>query len=751
MTNDPTHTTEDRAPARTDMLNSIRFSLRQWQPYRYQGLVIILSLLAYESFRTFFALQLKFMIDSLQVTGQVPDLLTIMSTLAVGFFVALGLRLRGEQLNAQIGVKILNQLRLRMFKQLQRLPQSYYTGRSTSDTLARFSTDLTDVERVITVQLRDSLLNLVLLLLNIPVLFYIDWRLGLVPLLNLILMPRVIGHLLPQSTQAGYRLKTEEAALGGELQETVQAQALIRAFGFETQMLHRFQQQLLKVETMGVRTILLRSLVSLSARSLALFSLIAAVGLAMLLVTNGTISIGDFVAVFNLLVLANSAIDDLNRIILPDLIAATSGIQRIEELLSEQPDVVERSNAIAVPPLQRQIQFQNVAFRYGTTTNQLEDINLTIRVGQTVAIVGPSGSGKSTLLALLMRSRETTTGKIYYDGVEIRRIERASLQQQIGVVLQETYLFKTTIRENIRMAKPTATDDNVESAAKLAEIHSSILQLPDQYETQVGEAGSQLSSGQRQRIAIARAILRDPAILILDEATSALDPSTEAALNITLQHLGTSRTVVTVTHRLSTITHADHIVVINNGRLVEEGTHDLLLNQMGLYAQLWHKQNGFEISDDGRTANVHAGYLAQLPLFSTLDTAVLEAIASRFTAQFTQQGQLVFQQGDVGDHFYLIARGQVEVLVRNAHGTEQKIDTMRDGDYFGETALLHDAPRNATIRTVTDSLLLVLPKQTFLALLDELPSLRVAVDRQIERALENRTRQHVDKDVVPQT
>ncbi len=727
------------------LLGSVQYILLQWRPYWRQGTVIVLSLLAHELFRTYFALQLKQMIDSLQATGQVPDLLFIMGLLMISFFVALGVRLHGERLNAQIGIKILNQLRLRMFEQLQRLPQSYYASRSGSNILSRFANDLTDVEKVVTVKLRDGLLDLVLLLLNVPVLFYIDWRLGLVPLVNLLLMSRVIGHLLPQAAQASYALKTDEAQLAGELQETIQAQALIRAFGFEPQMLDRFQRQIGAVETTGVRAILLRTIVSLSARSIVLFSRVIAVGIGVLLVTSGSMTIGDFVAFFNLLTLVNNAIDDLNRTVLPDLITATSSVQRIRELLEEKPGITERPSAIAIPPMRKQIQLKNVSFSYRKGTNQLQGINLLIPACQTIAIVGPSGSGKSTLLALLMWGSEATAGSILYDGVEIHNIKRASLQQQIGVVFQETYLFKTTIRENIRMAKPTASDAEVEEAAKLAEIHETIIQLPDQYETEVGEAGSRLSGGQRQRIAIARAIVRNPAILLLDEATSALDPGTEAAINATLQRLGASRTVIVVTHRLSTIVHADHIVVLSGGHLVEEGPHELLLKRLGLYAQLWHKQTGFEISADGRMANVHASYLGQLPLFATLDTAVLSKIAARFATQFINQGQIIFQQGDIGDRFYLIARGQVEVLVRTADGVEQKIDVMSDGDYFGETALLQDAPRNATIRTLTDALLLILPKQTFLALLDELPALRVAVDRHIERTLENRARQNVDE------
>ncbi len=752
LANDQKNTATGKAPKRLaqalTVWDGISYILWQWRPYWQPGVVIIFSLLAHELFRTFFALQLKQMIDSLQATGAVTNLRSIMGILVISFFLALAIRLRGERLNAQISVTILNQLRLTLFQQLQRLPQNYYTRTASSDILARFSNDLSDVERVITVKLRDGLLNLILFLLNLPVLFYIDWRLGLVPLLNLLLLSRVIRYFMPKAAQAGGEFKSAEAQLTGDLQENIQAQALIRAFGFEDQLRTRFQQKLAQVGTLAVRVNLIRTLASLSARSIILFSRVVAVGVGVFLVMRNSMTIGDFVAFFNLLTLVNNAVDDLTRTVLPDLMAATSGIQRIKEFLAEGPDLLEAPNAVAIPAVRQQIQLKDLAFGYTKEAHQLQEINLLLPAGQTVAVVGPSGSGKSTLLTLLMGGHVATAGTIRFDGVDIRQIQRASLQQQIGVVFQDTYLFKTTIRENIRMAKPTATDADVEQAAKLAEIHDLIMQLPNQYETEVGEAGSRLSGGQRQRIAIARAIIRDPALLILDEATSALDPGTEAAINATLQRVGQARTVITVTHRLSTIAHADQIVVLSGGRLVEVGTHAQLLARLGLYAQLWHKQSGFEISADGRMATVHASYLGQLPLFAPLDTAVRSTIASRFTTQFINGGQMIFQQGDVGDRFYLIARGQVEVLVRNAQGVEQKIDTMSDGDYFGETALLHDAPRNATIRTVTDCLLLILPKQAFLTLLDELPALRTAVGLQVERTQRNREQQQVDEEIV---
>jgi ATP-binding cassette, subfamily B, bacterial len=270
-----------------------------------------------------------------------------------------------------------------------------------------------------------------------------------------------------------------------------------------------------------------------------------------------------------------------------------------------------------------------------------------------------------------------------------------------------------------------------------------VMRLPQQYETRVGEAGGWLSGGQRQRIAIARAVVRNPAILILDEATAALDPVTEAAINATLRRLSQNRTVISVTHRLSSVVDADRIFVLQAGRLVESGAHVDLLQQNGLYAQLWQKQTGFAISADGRNGAVHATYLRHVGIFSMLDVAILATLANRFMPEYIGAGQPVIQEGEPGDKLYLIARGQVEVLVRGEEGDTRRIDTMQDGDHFGEMALLSDAPRNATIRTLTACLFLTLPKAEFLGLMHTMPTVRAAVDAQIERNRANRDRLQV--------
>ncbi|HZZ81016.1 MAG TPA: ATP-binding cassette domain-containing protein, partial [Gemmataceae bacterium] len=262
----------------------------------------------------------------------------------------------------------------------------------------------------------------------------------------------------------------------------------------------------------------------------------------------------------------------------------------LNDLFAQQPHVEDAPDATALPRLETDIVFDNVSFGYTSDGFQLQSLNVRIPRGSTVAFVGSSGSGKSTVLNLLLRLYDPTIGSLRVDGRDIRTVTQDSLRAQIGMVFQECFLFNTSIFENIRMGKPDATPDQVMAAARAAEIHEFIATLPQGYNTIVGERGSQLSGGQRQRLAIARALVRDPSILVLDEATSALDYATEAALNETLLKVAQNRTVVMVTHRLSSVTSAGHIVVLDHGKVAEDGTHEQLLAKNGAYAALWRNQ-----------------------------------------------------------------------------------------------------------------------------------------------------------------
>lgn len=724
------------------LLGSIFYILKLWRRHWRQALLILCLMTFYLLFKTYFAFMLKTIIDSLQTTGRVANLLLIILSLAGGAVISLGARLIVEQRIARIGATILNDLRVRMFKHLQQLSQGFYLRTPIGTLLARFSSDLVDIEKAAGSKLRDLISHGLEILYNYPILFYLNWQLALLSLLLLAGMALMLGRMIPVASAAGYRLKCGEARLVGKIQENALAHALIRAFGFEAQMLASFEEQIADLTERGATATYQRASVSLVAKVWMMVARLVIIGVGALLVTYGLMTIGSLIAFLNLVELINASASDLVRSDLPDFIGTTSGIQRVEELLQERPDIVDSADAVAIPPLQRAIAMNNVSFSYTGEESNLQAINMTIPAGASVAFVGASGSGKSTLLSLLMRGHEATTGSICFDGVDLRQVRRSAIQQQMGVVFQESYLFDTTIRENIRMAKPDASDAEVEQAAQLAEIHEYVLRLPHGYDTRVGEAGSFLSGGQRQRIAIARAIIRNPAILILDEATSALDPGTESAVNATLRRLTQDRTVISVTHRLSSVVDFDHIYVLQDGRLVESGSHAALQQQGGVYAQLWHKQSGFAVSADGRSGVVHAAYLRHIDLFRTLSFETLTTLAGCFTPIYIGAEQTIIQEGEMGDKLYLIARGQVEVLVRTAQGDTVRLDTMHDGDHFGEMALISDAPRNATIRTLTDSLLLTLPKAEFLALLQSLPSVRTAVDTQIEHTLAHRDRLH---------
>ncbi|MEZ4659532.1 MAG: ATP-binding cassette domain-containing protein [Caldilineaceae bacterium] len=731
------------------LLGGLRFILRLWRPYWLQALFIFVLMTIYLLFKTYVALIGKTLIDGLQTDGKVENLGFLLMTLAVGFGFAYGARLRAEWLIAQHSIKILNHLRVRMFTHLQHLSQRFYSRTPMGSILARFSSDLAEIERTAGSKLRDTALDLMEILYNFPVVFYLDWRLACVALVMLGLMTLLFSRLIPPATTASYQLKGDEANLTNQLQENIRAQAVIRAFGLENQMLTRFNAQIRTLQGIGEIASFLRARVSLSAKACLMASRITLIIVGSLLVTRGRMTIGSLIAFLALMELINAAVDNMTRNTLPDFIATTGGIQRIQELLQEHPDTRDRADAVAIPPLQRAIEVENVSFSYTGETHNLRAIDMTIPAGSSVAFVGPSGSGKSTLLSLLMRAYEATTGAIKLDGVDLRHVQRLSLQQQMGVVFQETYLFDATIRENIRMARADASDAEVEAAAKQAEIHDIIMSLPQQYATRVGEGGGRLSGGQRQRIAIARAIIRNPAILILDEATSALDPGAEAAINATLQRLAQKRTVIAVTHRLSSVVDVDCIYVLKAGRLVEAGAHADLVQQAGVYSELWQKQTGFEVSADGRSGVVHAAYLRYIEIFETLDMTTLATLADHFNPEYMSEGQIVIQEGEPGDKLYLIARGQVEVIVHGEVGVAHRIDTMQDGDHFGEMALLSDASRNATIRTLTGCLFLTLPKAEFLGLVQTMPAVRAAVDAQLARTQANRDRFQVGRGPSP--
>ncbi|MEY2879728.1 MAG: hypothetical protein RLZZ15_2108, partial [Verrucomicrobiota bacterium] len=531
----------------------------------------------------------------------------------------------------------------------------------------------------------------------------------------------------PRAGAAATQRKDYEAAMLTAVDEATAGRNVVRAFGLERTMSERFGATIGRLAATVVRGALFTSALERSA-SVGIYLLqIAVLALGGWMAFKGQITVGGLVAFYTVFISLSNALYYLAQYS-SSLINSAAGLVRIEEFLHEKSGVPDAPAATELPPIQRAIELRGYTFTPAPNRRILDEVSLTIRHGESVAFVGPSGSGKSTALNAIMRSFDPDAGTATIDGHDLRTVTKASFIRQSAVVFQESFLYNTTVRENLRLGRLDATDAEIETAARDAEIHDIIMAMPQGYDSPVGERGSLLSGGQKQRLAIARALVRNPRILFLDEATSALDPGTEIAINATLERVSKGRTVLAVTHRLASVAKLDRVFVMNQGKLAEHGTHAELLAQDGLYASLWKKQEGIHTSDDGTRAEISIERLKQFSLLSRLDDAMLRELAdNQFVTETLPAGRDVVVEGDPGDKFYIIARGRVAVSRRDAAGVSQSINVLEDGDNFGELALLRDTPRTATIRTLVPSIFLTLQRNQFQRLLDHSPEVRAAL------------------------
>jgi ATP-binding cassette, subfamily B, bacterial len=673
-------------------------------------------------------LGIKVLVDEAIVPQRSQLLLLVLALLLAATLLISAAAIARDYLYAHVGAGVLNDLRLALFQQLQRLSASFHAKTQAGDVLARFTTDLASVESTVSIALPWGLMAAFTIACSLAVLFALQWQLALLTLVAVplsLLGPRLLG---PRAASAGYQLKQHEASVTGLVQESLLGQYVVRAFGIEARTEAGFRRILHELGARSRRFNFLSGLVQRTPNLAVGLVHVLVLGGAAFLTFRGTLSIGSLLS-FDLIFLSFAGgVASLTEIA-PSFLRASGGLARIEELLAEEPSVRDPEQALALPRLVRSISFKDVSFGYDANQPNLIGISLEIERGSHVAFVGRSGSGKSTLLSLLLRFHDPTSGAVLIDGVDLRAVRQSDVRGQMAIVSQEGFLFDTTIRENLLAVRPGASDAELEAAARAAEAHTFIDALPERYDAAVGERGERLSGGQRQRIAIARALLRDPAILLLDEATSALDATTEAALDRTLTSVGRGRTVITVTHRLHSIVNADRIFVLADGRLVEQGRHDELLRQGGVYQEIWRKQNGLQIGGDGTTASITAERLRLTPLLRDLDPAVLEEVSDRFASEQVPADRLVLQEGDPGDRFYIIARGRVVVTKGPEGDAERTVAVLETGDHFGEIALLHEVPRTATVRTLSPCMFLTLQRGHFLELIERIPGLLQGLER----------------------
>ncbi len=533
---------------------------------------------------------LKRVIDDVVRAGNLPLLKWLIAGLVLTYLGRNLLNSARIRFNNTLEQRVIYDMRDQIYRALQRLSVSYYDNRATGELMSRVVNDVNNLERIF-IDGVEALVMAGLTLTGImTVLFFLNWQLALIALIPIPFL--VLGAtIFTTRVHKLYRLIRQQAAqLNALLQDSISGIRETMSFNREDYEVNRFNRQSLEYCRGNLRVARIWSVYS------PCMILIASTGTLLILwfgthaVLDGRMTIGGLVAFLTYLGLFYTPINQIHSVnhMLQHALAAG---ERVFEIIDAVPEVSDRPGAIRLPEkVQGFVEFKNVSFHYRPNAPVLQQISLQAFPGEKIALVGPSGSGKSTILKLLMRLYDVDTGAITIDGHDVRDLKLSFLRDQIGVVAQEPFLFNGTVRENILYGRIDAEEEEMIAAAETARAHEFILSLQDGYSTWIGERGVKLSVGQKQRIAIARALLKDPPIIIFDEATSNIDTETEARIQEALGALTYHRTTFIIAHRLSTLKHVNKILVVQNGRIVEQGTHDELLAGDGIYTLLYVAQ-----------------------------------------------------------------------------------------------------------------------------------------------------------------
>ena len=659
----------------------LRLSVRYLRPHvrrEAEGFVYMLLGLA---FSVVFPFAFRQLLDHDIRPGGFPHVLDLLGVLAIAFVVSLLASLRQAYLSSYVSASVVRQLRMEMFGKLQDLSAGWFASREQGDVLSRLFSDVGALEQGISRTLRTGIYQLLSLVVSAVVLLVLDPLLGVIVVAGAPLIALVYKTMGSGARRRSLAVQEETGAVLALAAENYGAQQIVKAFALEAREKLRFGRASDRLFRTQLRLQLFSGLFGVSVNMVVTVLRLVVLGLGAWLILRGHLTVGGLVAFMSVMGQVLSPVAELTGIG-RQLQASSGALVRVDEVLGAVAGVPDTGTG-ELAPLAREIHLDHIAFGYTSERRTLEGIDAHIPAGARVAFVGPTGAGKSSILQLLMRFYDPDEGRVLFDETDVRTCALASLRSQLGVVFQETFLYDTTVRENIALGRPGATDDEVEAAARAAELHDFVVSLPRGYNTLVGERGGHLSGGQRQRLAIARALLRAPTVLVLDEATSALDPRTERLISATLERLGEGRTTVAVTHRLTSITAYDRIFVIVDGHLAEQGTHTELLSLGGVYAQLWAEQTGGHVPSEPPFDAAAA--LARVALFADLDRSALRDAAGRMRPVDLAAGESL---PEGGGRLLLVRRGRGRVLAPGIGGALGRTAELGPGQLFGLAALL---------------------------------------------------------------
>lgn len=573
-------------------MNNKEILLRLYQvvkPYQTKLLIAMVSMIFVAAFTGAQAYLVKDLLDKIFMEKNIVFLKALPIIVVVIFFLKGVVYYVYTYLLEQVGQSIIRDFRLRIFNHIHKQSLSFFNKMPTGTLMSRIISDVTLLQQAVSNALVGVIRDFFQVVILLGVVFYMNWRLAMI---SFIVLP-VAGYPIVKFGRLFRKLSTstqeEVANVSNILHETITGNRIVKAFTKEEYEGKRFFAQVFKLFKLTMKDARYRCMQH------PLMEFIGGVAIALIIwfggneVIKGTATPGTFFAFLTALIAAYEPVKGVTRInstIQQGLAAAT----RVFAILDMEPEIQDKKDAVELPPFTTKIEFENLNFHYDDETQVLRDINLSVPAGQALAIVGPSGGGKTTLTNLIPRFLDLKEGSIRIDGLDIRDVTVASLRRQIAMVTQQTILFNDTVRSNIAYGDQTASETQIFDAAKAAHAFDFIKALPEGFDTIIGEGGARLSGGERQRISIARALLKNAPILILDEATSALDTESEREVQKALENLMKDRTTFVIAHRLSTIKNAHRIIVIKNGAIVEEGTHDTLIAQEGEYELLYNMQ-----------------------------------------------------------------------------------------------------------------------------------------------------------------